>query len=102
MIGEMPGVMRDLVETIVGAQPDIRIVADDPADVVILGVATIDEAAGVRARLYAHPNQRVLALAIDGRHAVAYEMRPHLTALGAISPDGLLAAIRADVPVGRH
>jgi hypothetical protein len=96
--------MRDLVEIVVGAQPDMQIVAVDatdpaafgtPADVVILGVASVAEPIAHTTQLYEHPHQRILALAIDGRRAVVYELRPHLTELGEISPDGLLAAIRA-------
>jgi hypothetical protein len=95
----MPGVMRDLVETLVAAQPDLEIVGGD-ADVVLVGVATIAEADALTARLYARPHQRLLALAVDGRTAVAYELRPHVTPLGTLSPEGLLAAIRAGQPAG--
>lgn len=111
-IAEMPGVLRDLVESVVAAQPDLQIVANGstdpsieseavpPADVIVVGVDTIDKVTAFTDRLYAYPHQRVLALALDGRHAVAYELRPHITELGEISPDGLLAAIRAGAPAG--
>jgi hypothetical protein len=102
-IAELPGVMRDLVENIVSAQADMRIVDDDhggPADVVVVGVPTLADAATLTARLYAYPRQRILALALDGRHGASYELRPHITALAALSPDGIVAAIRAGLPAG--
>jgi hypothetical protein len=109
-IAEMPGVLRDLVASAVAAQPDMEIVgaigaraAGPPlpgraADVVIVAVPSIADGAALRDHPFAHPDQRVLALATDGRRAVVYELRPHLTDLGEISPDGLVAAIRSGRP----
>lgn len=102
-IADLPGVMRDLVESIVATQPDMQLVSAEPAvvpDVVIVGLTPDADATALAAHLYDHPHQRILALAIDGRQAVAYELRPYLTELGEISPDALLAAIRAGRPNG--
>lgn len=106
-IAEMPGVMRDLVTNVVAAQADMEIVPDlgtgsphapaRAADVVIVALPTSANGAAITAQRFAHPGQRILGLVADGRRAVLYELRPHVTELGEISPDGLVAAIRAGV-----
>jgi DNA-binding NarL/FixJ family response regulator len=41
-----------------------------------------------------HPHARIVAIDADGRHSTLYELRLQRTALGELSPDELLDAIR--------
>jgi DNA-binding NarL/FixJ family response regulator len=64
------------------------------ADVVIVGTTTPDDITIPGQLLAVLPRARVLALAVGGRSAVMYELRPHRTELGEVSPQVLVDAIR--------
>lgn len=106
LIGDMPRMMRELVGTAVSDAPDITLV--DPterepladsldrtrADVLILSVASEREPASIDALLYDHPRLTLLTIGEHGRATDLHELRPHTTALGQVSPNELVAAIR--------
>ncbi|MDQ6829298.1 MAG: hypothetical protein M3081_10575 [Gemmatimonadota bacterium] len=106
VLADMPRMLHDIVRTILSAEPDIEIEtttvpqreiasarAITGADVVILAEpeAPTDEYA---AMLYAHPRLRLVAISDDGRRAVLYELRPHRSPLGDMSPNALVQAVR--------
>jgi hypothetical protein len=95
-IVDVPRMLRDIVESVVSHESDLEVVegGTHEADVTIVGLARAEDAHRYAPLLYARPRHRVLALVADGRDAYLYELRPHLSPLGSIAPDGLLAAIR--------
>jgi len=108
VLAEMPRMMREIVETTVGSEPDMHVVAaleaDDSlaevvararADVVILALDAGEELRAYDALLYRHPRLHLLAVTEDGRGAVISELRPHHALLADVSPAGLVDAIRA-------
>jgi DNA-binding NarL/FixJ family response regulator len=103
----------DIVENIVAEQPDMEVVgklerrtslltaaAEAAADVVILGLGDAELPLVCEELVAAQPHSKVLAVAADGRRAFLYELRPQTSALGEISPQGLIDAIRAAVGHG--
>jgi len=103
---DMAPLLRDIVREAIGREPDLDLVAehddvdvrtvlelDDP-DFIIVG----EEAAAehdVRALVGAGRGVRALEVQSDGRESVLFELRPHRIALGEISSDTLVRAIRA-------
>jgi hypothetical protein len=96
--------LRDIIVDAVTDEPDLEIVGPDlradrdlervDADVVIAGTAEPADP-DVPARLLSMaPRISVLMVAVSGRTAVMYELRPRQTPLGEITPDALIAAIR--------
>jgi DNA-binding NarL/FixJ family response regulator len=88
-------------------EPDIQVVAELPineagvgeiaradSDVVIFDAAAATLQSSVRALLREQPRMKVLTVLRDGRDTSLYELRPHETALGQVSPKTLLAAVR--------
>jgi hypothetical protein len=99
--------LRDIVVDAVDDAPDLELVSADPvpesglrdsgADVVIAATAAPADRA-VPARLLAlAPRIRVLMVAVDGRAAATYELRPHQTLHRSMTRSGLIAAIRQSV-----
>ena len=105
----MTGVLRGIVRDALVGWPDIEVIeADEPA-----GGSTLDEVrpttvvcgslapAEVHDLLHDHPGLRVLTVEGDGRRGVLHELVPRSVALGELSPEGLLAAVRgAPVALG--
>ena len=102
-----PRRLRDVVIDAVSDAPDLELVSPDPvsesrlregvADVV---VASAREPGDRRlpARLLAlAPRLRVVMVAVNGRTAAMWEMRPHKTLRRSITRSGLIAAIRRSV-----
>jgi DNA-binding NarL/FixJ family response regulator len=109
LLAGMPPLLRDIVEDAVAKQPDMDVLGhfsegDDLAqslkevavDVVIVGARQPDDFALADQCLRASPRVRVLVIANSGRNATMYEMRPHRVSLGDVSPEMLVAAIRAE------
>lgn len=109
LVAQMPRMLLDIVDSIVGTEPDMVIEGDYAADgdvrsavrradvdVLITGdgSAALDSEPW-RALLYEHPGLKVLVLEQSDGTAVLYEMRPQRTSLGEISPSSLVDAIRA-------
>jgi hypothetical protein len=93
-VGEMPRLLRDIVEDIVGAQPDMEIVprawSDDiaavlerrHADVVIVQDTSTDQVAG----------ERLVIVAYTERESGAFSFRP--LPIADLSPQALVQAVR--------
>jgi hypothetical protein len=74
-----------------GGMSGLPALAAAEPDVIILGQDEPSLAAGL---LEALPNVKVLAVALNGREAVLYELRPQRVELGEISPQKLVSVIR--------
>ncbi len=106
VLAEMPRMLREIVETVLGAAPDVAVAARnaseggasggacDDADVVIVAEPS-PQADAYAAALYAHPTLRVVGISTDGRDATLYELRPQRIPLGALSPESLVQVVRA-------
>ena len=68
------------------------------ADVVILQIDGLELPAECGALFDARPRIKLLGVAGDGRRTFLYDLRPQRTALGEVSPQRLVEAIRAAVP----
>jgi chemotaxis response regulator CheB len=103
---DMAPLLREIVREAIVREPDLDIVAehdeidvrsavelDDP-DFIIVGedVAAHQD---VRRLVGVHRGLRALEVQSDGRESVLYELRPHRIALGEVSSDTLVRAIRA-------
>lgn len=105
--GELPRILSDIIGTVLESAGDIRVVGEAVnhaelleltrslrPDVVIMG---LDESGlpGFGWDLYAgDPLLRVLGVMGEGRQTFVYELRPHRTPLGELSPQELVAAVR--------
>lgn len=100
--------MREIVTTTLGAQPDMHVVATveaedtladavvrTQADVVVVGLAPNASPTTYDDLLYQHPRLRVLMVTDDGRGALLSALRPQQVAIDDVSPAGLVEAIRA-------
>jgi len=99
--------LSDIITDIVTSQADMEIVGTvtDPAvlaatvaatdaDVVVLGLPDADLPSEYAALLSARAQIRLLGVSGDGRRAFLYELRPYRSALGEVSPETLVEAIR--------
>jgi DNA-binding NarL/FixJ family response regulator len=107
LTGELPGILNDLIGTLLEAEGDIRVIGKARnrselreltrrvrPDVIIIGVEE-PNATAVGWDLYAgDPLVRVLGVVGEGRQTFVYELRLHRTALGELSPQELIAAVR--------
>lgn len=100
--------LRDIVRDAVAGQSDMDIVRDRVAgkelrrprvhaDVVIVGVRQPDDLSVVTRVLGSSTGTTVLAIAHSGRSATMWQLQPHRAPLGEVSPQSLVAAIRAGV-----
>jgi hypothetical protein len=98
----MPGLLSDIVRHAVLAQTDMALVAAPrvrglalgEADVVVVGLPTARQAEECSRLLYANPTAKVVAIGTDDGRASLYELTPQCVALGDLSPEGLVEAIR--------
>jgi hypothetical protein len=94
---DLPHMLHDIIAHAIAAEPDMALepdLASAAPDVVIVG--TTDAAQpGVAPLLVRWPESAVIAIEADGRNADYYELRPHRTHLGEISPTDLIRLIRA-------
>lgn len=98
MLGEMPQTLRAILEHALRAQEDIVLVHDEPRgspDVLIIGDGAAEDREATRSLLQRWPQTRLLLVMEAGRRTVLYELRPHRTELGELSPQELVAAVRA-------
>ncbi|MDQ6610861.1 MAG: hypothetical protein M3Y64_00390 [Gemmatimonadota bacterium] len=107
VIASMPRLLHDIVHSVLSAESDI-VIADSRAstreipaadalrhtDVVIVAEPEFAEM-DYESMLYQHPRVRVVAIAGDGREAALYELRPARIALGELSPQTLVQAVRS-------
>ena len=114
VLAEMPPLLNDIVRTVLGSQADVElelrpvpaadIVSADAvsqADVLILAEQR-SHRDNYAATLYAHPRLRVVAISDDRRGAVLYELRPHRSPLGELSPECLVRAVHAQPASEEH
>jgi hypothetical protein len=102
----MPTLLFDMIKGIIDSCEDLYIVEETVtqvgishsayearADVVILSntEALIDDFYEV---LYRRPRLKILAISVDGRRGSLYELQPRVKAIGDISAESLIAAIR--------
>jgi hypothetical protein len=107
VLAGVPKMMDALIEAIVTAHSDLRVVARMPAngdvraalrhhraDVLIVmerdGASTVDTE-----RWFCRRPSKVLAITEGGREGRLYMLRPHDTALGELSAERLIDAIRS-------
>lgn len=100
--------LSDIITDIVTSQSDMEIVGtvtdgnavaatvtETEADVVVLDLPDAGLPSEYAALLSARPQTRLLGVSGDGRRAFLYEVRPHQSALGEVSPAALIEAIRS-------
>jgi hypothetical protein len=110
----MGGLLHDIVRDTLAAQPDMKVIGDahdggdlNPmlqagnVDVVVVGAPRPEDFAVAIPILLTSPRIKVLAIAISGRRAMLYRLRPHQIPLGDMSPQDLVGAIRAEAGSGR-
>lgn len=104
---ELPRLLNDIIDAVLTSAADIRLIgrAANHAellelarqlhpDVVITGL-DVSGSPGLGWELFIHnPLLRVLGVVGEGRQTFVYELRPHQTALGELSPETLIAAVR--------
>jgi hypothetical protein len=80
--------------TVTAKLPDVEALACDPpaTDVVVLGTESSEL---IAATLERQPRLAVLAVSDDARSSSLYVLRPERTRVGDLSPERLVAAIRA-------
>jgi hypothetical protein len=108
VLAGMPRMMLELMETIIGSQPDLYIAARVPvdgnlraamrrsrADVLIVMPPDGDGSESSSAWMFWCRPSKVLVMSEGGRKGVVYVLRPHATALDELSVDNLVNAIRS-------
>jgi hypothetical protein len=90
------GIVADIVRSTVAAQPDFElVVGEDPhPDVVIVQNGQSGNAEASR-MLWSHPESKVILISGDARRADVLELAPTRQALGELSPQSLVNAVRA-------
>jgi hypothetical protein len=97
-----PPLLNSLLVRLLASAPDVQVLdgeaADEGilADVVVVSPPDPEHDTEAVNLLYRSPRTRVLALDAGGRRAFLYELRPHRTALGELSRESLLAALRGE------
>jgi DNA-binding NarL/FixJ family response regulator len=107
LTAELPGILNDIIGSVLQAAGDIEVVgrAASYPELVALArrlhpnvvIMELDESGppGLGWDLYLNdPLLRVLGVVDEGRQTFVYELRPHRTALGELSPEALVAAVR--------
>jgi DNA-binding NarL/FixJ family response regulator len=106
LVAELPRMRRDIIADLLDSQSDMEVVGDVPtgllaeavsdrqADVLLIGR---DDSPLAEELLERRPRLKVFAVADHGRECSLYELRPHRVEFGEVSPDELVAAIRAAV-----
>jgi DNA-binding NarL/FixJ family response regulator len=105
LVAELSGVLRDIIDTTLSAQPDMEVVVGAlrisssrapgaHPDVVVIGLSDGDVSHAVETLFAQYPHARILGIAGDGRRAYMHELRPHRMSLGELSPEQLVDVIR--------
>jgi DNA-binding NarL/FixJ family response regulator len=106
MVQNIPPMLRDIVRSVVASAPDMMLLSEHSGtgtayswrrpepDVVIVSTEDINDISSTIECFSRWPRARVLVIEVTGRETVLYELRPHATPLGALSPDQLVATIR--------
>ena len=99
IVGELAARERDLeiVKRLGLAEGPLQAQALADAHVVVTSLHETTRASAFEL-LAARPGLRILAISADGGEGRLYELRPHERALGEVSNETLLAAIRRQLP----
>jgi DNA-binding NarL/FixJ family response regulator len=108
LIGNLPGVLAEVVSRLLESEADIEVVGRSRDDstllddargsrphVVILSLADAELPRVGEALLSNEPRLRVLGVVADDGRGFLYEMRPHRSPLGDLSPSALVTALRS-------
>lgn len=108
LLGDMPRILRELIDGAIGETADMAVVGTveapervasslerTKADVLIIGTPGDADSVQLQSLLYTQPRLRLVTIGGDGRSTALHELRPFTIALGDVSPDVLLDAIRA-------
>jgi DNA-binding NarL/FixJ family response regulator len=100
--------LREIIKELLAAQPDMDVVGEcldigslrqgldgTRAALLIIGNDKPEITAACRDLLLERPHLKVLAVGADGRETFLFETRPQELALGEISPERLVRAVRA-------
>jgi DNA-binding NarL/FixJ family response regulator len=104
------GILRDIIVTVLNAQDDMTVVDQLPdhtglrealasarPTLIIFGQLSPDVLEVYPDLFASYPALKVLAVREDGRQGFLWELRPHRTPLGEISPTQLVEVIRERV-----
>lgn len=104
---ELPRILNDIIGNVLESAGDIHVIAQAASqadlldmarrlhpDVIIMGVDDVGLPRFGWDLYVSDPHLRVLGVVGEGRQTFVYELRPHQTALGELSPEGLVDAVR--------
>jgi AmiR/NasT family two-component response regulator len=107
-LGDMPRLVRDLIEQAVAEAPDLSVVAvraddvdlaraaeDAGAELVIVAMDDDELPPSAQAYLDRRARVAVIGVEVDDGSAVLYRLRPQRRPIGPVSPRELVDAIRA-------
>jgi hypothetical protein len=106
MVERMPRMLRDIIENAIAQAPDMELLPPRPAarrrpraratdpDVVVVATPRLESFQLREQWLEEWPRARILVVETSGRRSVIYELRPHATPLGELSPAQLVEVIR--------
>jgi chemotaxis response regulator CheB len=115
LVVKVPGILGEIITSIVANEPDMEIVGDvadyrellpmtrtTSADAVIIGLENGELPGVCEELLDERPRVTLLGVHGDGRHAFVYALRPERVPIGDVSPAGLVEAIRSASRAGRR
>jgi chemotaxis response regulator CheB len=107
LVAGMPRMLTDIVRNIIVSQTDLELAGEAEgianllrkakatrADVLVIGAAAVQDASAYQDLLYQRPRMSIVAIDADARGAQVFDLRPHVSHLGDISPTTLVAALR--------
>jgi DNA-binding NarL/FixJ family response regulator len=113
LLADMPRMLLDMITDIVALHCEMIIagkmqdtaeisaaVKNTKADVVILNEPAIGPSQDHQELLYSRPHLRVLSITSDGHNFFLHKLRPVRAALGEVSPESLVQAIRSSAQWG--
>jgi DNA-binding NarL/FixJ family response regulator len=113
VLAGVPRMVLDMITDIVAPHAELMVVAKmqdtadiraavkkTKADVVVVAESAIRQPESYEELLYSRPHLGVLSITSDGRHFFLRELRPVCIALGEISPESLVQAIRSSARRG--
>jgi hypothetical protein len=98
LLRNLPVLTRQLLEQAVAVDRRVRLQSRmrtllGRPDVVIVGTTAADHSSAVRTLLGRWPASVVIMLSLDNGRADLYDLRPHKTGLGTVTPRQLIEAI---------
>ncbi len=100
--------LRDILERAISNQPDMEVIVEPVVrerlprdqtapDVVLVAVSDSDPGERARELLVQWPASHALMIAEHGHQVLMYDLQPRRVALGEMSPDQLVDAIRSAI-----